>query len=116
MYKISEQLGQVVAADTQSSVASLNNAVIAQSRMCATVLEASEAARLPVSTVQKTLEALATGLARLVASRSELSTAVRELSEIQSCSNLRETSFGCPNGPFTSAMAENEPATAETSD
>lgn len=111
MYKISERLGHVVAADTQSAVGSINDAIISQSRMCATIVEASVAANLPIGAVQGSLSSVSEGLRSLVANRAGVADAVRELSEIQRMSNLKEVAFGCPTGPrtdvgfFTSASA-----------
>lgn len=112
MYNISEKLGHVVAADTQSAVASINDAIISHSRMCATIVEASIAANLPISTVQGSLATVSEGLLNLVVNRAGMAKAVRELTEIQRISNLKEVGFGCPTGPrldfFTSASADVE--------
>lgn len=120
MYAISKQIGQVVAADSQSSVSSLDSALIAQARMCATVVEASDASHLPMGATQKVLASLTGGMRNLVESRAELLAAVQELTVIQRRSNLRETGFGCPAGPetfFTTGRAEAhaDPRAAEIS-
>lgn len=101
MYHISEKLGHVVAADTKSAVGSINDAIISQSRMCATIVEASIAANLPIGAVQSPLAAVSEGLRSLVVSRAGVVQAVRELTEIQRLSNLKEVGFGCPLGPYT---------------
>lgn len=114
MYNISEKLGHVVAADTQSAVGSINDAIISQSRMCATIVEASIAANLPLGAVQGSLAAISEGLRNLVVNRAGVADAVRELSQIQRMSNLKEVAFGCPTGPrtdfdfFTSASADTD--------
>lgn len=113
MFSISEQVGHVVAADTRTSVSSLDAAVIAQARMCATVVEASGAEHLPIGTIQKVLDSLSSGIRDLVASRAELITAVRELNVIQSESSLQETSFGCPTGPYFATLREDPIGVAE---
>ena len=99
MYNISETLGRVVAADTQSAVGSINDANISHSRMCATIVEASIAANLPIGAVQVSLAAVSEGLRHLVINRAGVADAVRELAEIQRMSNLKEVGFGCPTGP-----------------
>lgn len=112
MYNISEKLGHVVAADTQSAVGSLNEAIVNHSRLCATIVEASIAANLPIGAVQGSLVAVSDGLQSLVANRAGVAVALRELTDIQRKSNLKEVGFGCPTGPhvdfFTSASAETE--------
>ena len=112
MYNISENLGHVVAADTQSALRSINDAIISQARMCATMVEASIAANLPIGAVQGSLAAVSGGLRDMVANRAGVAEAIRELTEIQRTSNLKEVSFGCPTGPhldfFTSASADSD--------
>lgn len=100
MYSVTEQIGKVVVADSQASVASLNSAVVAQARMCATILEAATAAKLPIGAVQGVLDSLSTGMAHLVASRSTMVTALRELNTIKTSSNLGDVDFGCPTGCY----------------
>jgi hypothetical protein len=99
MYNIGEGVGSVVAADTQTSVRSLDLAVVSQARMFATVVEAASAAQLPMIAIQALLDSLTTGMRNLVASRSDLAAAVRELNVIRAQSTVRETNFGCPVGP-----------------
>ena len=98
MLDIKQSVGAVVAADTQSSIVALDQAVAQQSRMCASVIEAAHDSNLSIATTQPLLDALTTGLRGLVESRAHLAKAAREVAVIQAKSNLRETSFGCPNG------------------
>lgn len=115
MYSISQSIGQVVAADSQSSASTLNSALIAQARLTATIAEASEASGLPMIATQNALESLASAMNHLIESRAGLASAARELATIQSRSNLRTTNFGCPTGPYTffttASAAEPEPDT-----
>ncbi len=107
MLQIKHAVGSVVAADTQSSIEALDRAVARQSRMCASVIEAAHDSHLAIATTQPLLDALSAGLRvcgsadlrGLVESRANLAKAVREVAVIQAKSNLRETGFGCPNGP-----------------
>lgn len=108
MHKIKEQVGHVVAADTQASVAALDMAVLMQSRLCASSIEAATDSRLPMAATQGLLESLSAGINGLVESRAKLATAVRHLNVIQGRSTLRETSFGCPNGVYPIKGALNE--------
>lgn len=106
MLNIKESVGNVVASDTQETVALIDRSVAQQSRMCASVIEASQDSELPMSATQPMLEALTEGLADLVAGRAKLGKAVRALAVLQANSTLRETSFGCPNGPYLRATSE----------
>jgi hypothetical protein len=111
MLQIKESVGSVVAADTQSSIEALDRAVAQQSRMCASVIEASQDSHLAISTTQPLLDALTSSVRGLVESRAELAKAVREIAVIQAKSNLRETGFGCPSG-WSSKVLEPQPITA----
>jgi hypothetical protein len=111
MLQIKESVGSVVAADTQSSIETLDRAVAQQSRMCASVIEAAHDSHLAIATTQPLLEALSASVRGLVESRANLAKAVREVAVIQAKSNLRETGFGCPNGwepRFSTASAPSE--------
>jgi hypothetical protein len=98
MHDIKQATGAVVAADTQASVGTLDEAVLAQARLCASVIEAAAASKMPVGATQKLLESMSNGIKGLVTSRSDLVAAVREINMIKMQSNLQETSYGCPNG------------------
>ena len=115
MHKIDQAAGQVVAADTQASVAAVDEAVISFSRLCASIVEVSGSAKLPVSTLQKALSSAANGMLAAVHSREEITNATRELLKVQNASTLRTTAFGCPGGLFGTALHEtSEQAMVET--
>ena len=98
MHKLDKSAGQVIAADTQSSVEAIDQAVLSYSRLCASIIEVSSAAKLPVTTAQKALENATSGLTMVVKGREEIAVATRELLKIQKASSLDAVSFGCPNG------------------
>jgi hypothetical protein len=90
--------GFVVAGETQTLAAAIDSAMLAQARLCASIIETANESKLPVLATQKLLQSLSANMSGLVASRSEFATAVRELNVIQARSNLKETALGCPNG------------------
>lgn len=98
MLEIKQSVGAVVADDTKSSIAALDQALSQQSHLCVSLVEAAQHSGLAVAVTQPLFESLTTSMRGLVDSRAHLSDAVREIAKIQSRSNLRETSFGCPNG------------------
>lgn len=116
MHNIKQQVGQVVAADTQASVAALDMAVLMQSRLCSSSIEAASASQLPIAATQGLLESLSAGISGLVESRAKLAVAVRHLNVIQGRSNLRETNFGCPGGvyPIKGSLQEAEDIVSAT--
>jgi hypothetical protein len=99
MLDIKQSVGSVVAADTQASIEALDGALAQQARMCASLVEGSHASHLPIATCQPALEAISAALNKLVEGRAHLAKATRDIAFIQAKSNLRETAFGCPNGP-----------------
>lgn len=109
-HTIKPAVGGMIAADTQSSVAALDMAVVMQSRLCASVMEAATASRLPINTTQPVLEAMTAGMQSLADSRANMVTAVRQLISIQKCSTLSEEVFGCPGGPEKLALEMERPA------
>ena len=98
MHRIEMAAGQVIASDTANSVDAVDAAVVALSRLCASIVEVSKASNLPVGTAQDALANTGEGLSRIIASRSNVSAATKELTLIQRRSTLRETGFGCPTG------------------
>lgn len=98
MLKINQTSGTVVAAETQTLAAAIDSAMLAQARLCASIIETANESKLPVVATQKLLQSLAANMNGMVASRADFATAVRELNVIQAKSNLREMATGCPNG------------------
>ncbi len=98
MHSIELAAAKVVAADTRSSVHAIDQAVMSYSRLCASIVEVSNAANLPVTAGQPALAKVAAGLAALVEGRELIASTTRELIKVQGASTLRETSFQCPNG------------------
>jgi hypothetical protein len=98
MLNINMNSGFVVAGETQTLAAAIDSAMLAQARLCASIIETANESKLPVVATQKLLQSLSANMSGLVASRSEFATAVRELNVIQARSNLKETALGCPNG------------------
>jgi hypothetical protein len=111
MHQIGETAARVVVSDTQSSVGAIDQAVMSYSRLCASIVEVSNAADLPVTAGQPALAKVAAGLTALIEGREHIASATRELIKVQSASTLRETSFQCPGGlPKTSVEPQPIPA------
>ena len=98
MLKINQTSGAVVAAETQTLAAAIDSAMLAQARLCASIIETASESKLPVVATQKLLQSLAANMNGMVASRADFATAVRELNVIQARSNLKAEALGCPNG------------------
>jgi hypothetical protein len=98
MLTIKQTVGNVVATDTQATVHTLDTAIANQTRMISSIIDAAHDSNMPIVTTQQLLESLASGLNKMVDGRAHLAQAVKEIVTIQGHSNLRETSFGCPNG------------------
>lgn len=113
MHNIKQRVGDVIAADTQASIEALDTAVLMQTRLCASTIEAATDSRLPIAATQSLLETLSSGMQVLVQGRAELAKTVRHINLIQARSNLRETSFGCPNGWAPTASVDHDPIVVE---
>ena len=98
MLEIKNAAGQIIAADTQASIAAIDQAVLSCSRLCGSLVEVSASARLPVGTLQKALSNTAEAISAAVRGREEITFATRELRKVQAMSTLEATSFGCPDG------------------
>ncbi len=108
MHQIDKSAGQVIASDTQASVAAIDQAVMSYSRLCASIIEVSHSANLPVTAGQPALAKMAAGLAALVEGREQIAGATRDLLKVQGRSNLAAVGLGCPpEFPEPSARASN---------
>lgn len=99
MINIQESAGQVVASDTQNSIAAVDQAVASLAQLCASIIEVSKASNLPINTAQAALANAGNGLNNLIASRADLSDATYAMAKVQQASNLETVSFGCPPIP-----------------
>ncbi len=115
MHTIDKGAGQVVASDTQISIAAVEHAVMSLANLCASIVEVSQASRLPVSTAQMALTNAGKSLENLIASRGNISHATAEMAAVQNGSNLRTVAFGCPGGlPDTGSASASDTATPVT--
>jgi hypothetical protein len=105
MLKIQENTGLVVAEDTKSTIAAIDRAILSETRLTGSILEASEQSGLPIAQSQKLLEGMARGFEHLVAGRADMLAVVRYLTTIKGGSNLKVVDFGCPDGLGASLTA-----------
>lgn len=96
MHVIQDNIGTLIAAETKGALRAIDNAILTELRLCASLLEAFEAADLPIGPTQKLLQTLSSGLSHFIAGRGEMAQTVRTLTAIKSGSNLQETSYNCP--------------------
>ena len=96
MLNIQDNIGMLVAAETQGALRAIDDAILTKLRLCTTLVEAFEEANLPVGPSQKLLQSIANGLNHIVAGRGEMAQTVRALNAIKGGSSLRETSYNCP--------------------
>ena len=96
MLNIQNNIGLLVADETQGALRAIDNAILTELRLCTTLVEAFEEANLSVGPSQKLLQSIATGLDHIVAGRGEMAHTVRALTAIKAGSSLKETSYNCP--------------------
>ena len=95
MHTIEQSAGQVIATDTQASVAAIDQAVMSYARLCASIVEVSNSSGLPITAAQPALAKMAAGLASIVEGREFISGATRDLTKVQGQSNLKVVDYGC---------------------
>jgi hypothetical protein len=98
MIRIENTTGLVVAEDTKTTIAAIDRAILSETRLAGSIIEASEQSGLPMAHSQKLLEGMARGFGHLVAGRADMLSVVRQLTAIQGRSSLQVVDFGCPNG------------------
>jgi hypothetical protein len=103
MRKIDKNTGALIAAETKGALRALDDAILTELRLCTTLIEAFDQSNLPVTSSQKLLQTLASGLNHIVAGRGEMASTVRALTAIKSASSLNATSYNCP-GEQSEAM------------
>lgn len=113
MHHIELATAQIIASDTKSSVGAIDQAVMSYSRLCASIVEVSNASDLPVTAGQPALAKVAAGLSALVEGRELIASATRELIKVQQASTVREAGFQCPGG-IPMGHAASTPAPAST--
>jgi hypothetical protein len=96
MLTIQNNTGALVAAETKGALKAIDDAILTELRLCATLVEAFGETGVPVGSSQKLLQSLASGLNHFVAGRAEMAQTVRTLTALKSVSNLAETSYSCP--------------------
>ncbi|MBO9671458.1 MAG: hypothetical protein J7485_13180 [Sphingobium sp.] len=96
MHKIQHTTGMVIADDLKASIKAIDDALLQESRLTGSLLEASGQIGLPITHSQKLLEGMARGFEKLVSGRADMLSVVRQVNTIRSQSNLSVVGFGCP--------------------
>lgn len=96
MLKIEQTTGMVIADDLKASIKAIDEALLQESRLTGSLLEASGQIGLPITHSQKLLEGMARGFEKLVSGRADMLSVVRQVNSIRSQSNLQVVGFGCP--------------------
>jgi hypothetical protein len=118
MLTIQNNTGALVAAETKGALKAIDDAILTELRLCATLVEAFGETGVPVGSSQKLLQSLASGLNHFVAGRAEMAQTVRTLNALKGSSNLSETSYSCPGSQppmlraSDSGASENAPMVA----
>lgn len=110
MINLRESSATVVAGDARDMGGIIDRALLQQMRLATSFIEASVESRVAMPLTQPALQEMAEGLACLVQGRARVSNSVREMNRLLKNSNLRETSFGCPSGPYVGNGDETEAA------
>ena len=106
MFEIKENVGSVVAGDTQNLCKSIDAALLDSSALITSLIEGSAQSRLPIGVSQQLLQNATAGVNHLVSGRAEIAQTVKHLAKIQANSSLATTSYGCPDGVGASAFEQ----------
>lgn len=98
MHKIEQSTGMVIAEDLKASIHAIDQALLQETRLTGSLIEASEQIGLGIAHSQKLLEGMTRGLENLVKGRADMLAVVRQVNSIRSRSNLDVVDFGCPDG------------------
>ena len=96
MLNVEEAAGRIIAEDTQRSVEAIDRAVMSLAHLCASIVEVSNASRLPVTTGQTALFDVGESLTKAIGTRASVGQATRELLKLKKNSNLDTLAVGCP--------------------
>jgi hypothetical protein len=113
MIELKNGAGLVVAADVQNAFATLDDALLSEARMMVSVLEATEKASICAGQKQRLLSSLGAGMAATLDGRGHVVSALKELLDIKSQSNLAPVNYGCPGG-WVTAEGETAPRSAKS--
>lgn len=98
MLKIEQTTGMVIAEDLRASIKAIDNALIQETRLTGSLLEASQQIGLSTAHSQKLLEGMSRGFEHLVAGRADMLAVVRQVNTIKGQSSLDVVDYGCPGG------------------
>ncbi len=112
MLKIEQTTGMVIAEDLKASIKAIDAALLQETRLTGSLIEAGAQIGLPIAHSQKLLEGMARGFGNLVAGRADMLAVVRQVNTIRGQSNLQTVGFGCPGGEEEPEAALRQPETA----
>jgi hypothetical protein len=98
MLKIELATGMVISEDLKASIKAIDSALLQETRLTSSLIEASDQIGLPINHSQKLLEGMARGFEKLVSSRSDMLAVVRQVNAIRAQSTLEVVDLGCPVG------------------
>ena len=98
MLKIEHGVGSIVASDSSETLRAIDDALLLKSRLCSTIIEASQQSHLPANESQRLFQSMAEGFHLIVDGRAKMVSTLRTLTSIKDRSTLEVTDFGCPNG------------------
>ena len=98
MLKIERSTGMVIAEDLRASIKAIDNALMQETRLTGSLLEASQQIGLPIAHSQKLLEGMARGFEKLVSGRADMLAVVRQVNTIKGQSTQHVVDYGCAGG------------------
>ncbi|MCW1382898.1 hypothetical protein OLX02_08685 [Novosphingobium sp. KCTC 2891] len=104
MINLRESSARVVAGDAREMGGMIDRALLQQMRLATSFIEVTQESKLAMPLTQAAIQAMTEGLNCLVEGRAKIAGSVREMTRILSASNLKEVSFGCPDGLWKASV------------
>jgi hypothetical protein len=103
-----------VAADTKRAVTAIDAALLCDTQLMVTIIEALQESDLPIKRSQDLLQSMTTGINHVMAGRAAMVGTIAKLTAIKGQSNIAPVSYGCPAGLGFMESQTTEIASVET--
>jgi len=114
MLKIQSGAAGAVAADTKRAVTAIDAALLCDTQLMMTIIEALQQSNLPIKRSQDLLQSVTEGINHVVAGRAAMVGTITQLTALKGRSNMAPVDYGCPDGLAFLQSETVETASVET--
>jgi hypothetical protein len=98
MLKFQPGAAGAVAADTKRAVTAIDAALLCDTQLMVTIIEALQNSNLPIKRSQDLLQSVTEGINHVVAGRAAMVGTITKLAALKGRSNMAPVDYGCPDG------------------